>query len=75
MKQKTAWKQLSLNRGILLKGTARKIISQEGGFFNFLRLLISVYLRLMENVLTPLAKIVLLPLGVTGAASATYAAI
>ena len=27
------------NRGILLKGTTRKITNEEGGFLNFLRLL------------------------------------
>ena len=44
------------NRGILLKGTTRKITSQEGGFLNFLRPLMTASLSLMKNVLTPLAK-------------------
>ena len=35
------------NRGILLKGT-----SQEGGFLNFLRLLVTAGLPLMKQVLT-----------------------
>ena len=63
------------NRGILLKGTARKIISQEGGFLNFVRPLMAAGLPLMRNVLTPLAKIVVIPLGLTAAASATDTAI
>ena len=63
------------NRGILLKGTTRKTTSQEGGFLNFLRPLITAGLPIMKNVLTPLAKIVLIPLGLTAAASATDAAI
>ena len=40
------------NRGILLKGTTAKITNQKGGFFNFLRPLMSVCLPLMKNVLT-----------------------
>ena len=44
------------NRGILLKGTARKITTQEGGFFNFVRPLMTAGLPLMKSVLTPLAK-------------------
>ena len=63
------------NREILLKGTARKIISQEGGFLNFVRPLMAAGLPLMRNVLTPLAKIVVIPLGLTAAASATDTAI
>ena len=59
------------NRGILLKGTTRKIISQEGGFLNFVRPLMAAGLPLMRNVLTPLAKIVVILLGLTAAASAT----
>ena len=30
------------NKGILFKGTARKITSQEGGFLNFLRSLMQL---------------------------------
>ena len=63
------------NRGILLKGIARKINSQEGGLLSFPAILTWVALRLMKNVLTPLAKGILVPLGLTAAASATDAAI
>ena len=48
------------NRGILLKGTTRKITSQEGGFSNFLRPLLTAGLPLMKSVLIPLAKSLLL---------------
>ena len=58
-----------------MKGNIRKIPSQEGVFLNFLRPLKLVGLPLINNVLTPLAKIVLIPLGLTAAASATDAAI
>ena len=37
------------NRGILLKGSTKKITSQEEGFLNFVRLLISVGLPLMKR--------------------------
>ena len=57
----------SENRRILLKGTARKITSQEGGFPNFLRPLMAAGLLLTKHVLTPLAKSVLIPLGVWAA--------
>ena len=59
----------------LLKGTIRKFPGQEVGFLNFLRPLMSVNLTLIKNILTPLAKSVLVPLGLTKAASATNAAI
>ena len=49
-------------RGILLKGTTRKIISQEGQFVSFLRPLLTAGYPLMRCVLTPLAKNILLPL-------------
>ena len=49
------------NRGILLKGTTRKIIKQEGKFLNFLRPLIATGLHLMKSGLTVLAKVALLP--------------
>ena len=62
------------NRKILLTGTTRKISSQEGGFLKFLRPLLTAGLPLMKNVLTPLAKSVLMLLGLTAAASATDAA-
>ena len=63
------------NRRILFKGTTRKITSQEGGFLNFLRPLMTANLPLMKSELTPLAKIVLLPLGLSGGMSAADAAI
>ena len=59
------------NREILLKGTTDKIISQKEGLFNFLALLTRVGLPLMKIVLTPLAKSVLIPVGLTAAVSAT----
>ena len=49
--------------------------SQERGFLSFLRPLMTAGLPLMKNVLTSLAKSVLVPLGLTVAASATDAAI
>ena len=63
------------NRWILLKGTTKKITSHEEIFLNFLRPLMTARLPLIKNVLTPLAKSVLLSLGVTAAASATDATI
>ena len=63
------------NRGILLKGTTRKITGQEGGFLSFRRSLITAGLPLMKSVLTPLAKSVLLPFGLSVAMSATDVAI
>ena len=53
------------NRRILLEWTTRKISSQEGGFLNFLRPLMTSGLPLMKSVLTPLAKNVLLPFGLS----------
>ena len=58
-----------------MKGTTRKISSQEGGFLNILRSLMTVGLLFMKNVPTALVKSVLLPLGLTAAVSATDAAI
>ena len=63
----------SQNGGILLKGTTRKITSREGRFLNFLRPLMTAGLPLMESVLTPLAKSVLLPLGLSAGMSAADA--
>ena len=51
------------SRGTLLNGTTKKITSLEGVFLNFLRRLMSASLTLMKNVLTQLAKSVLIPLG------------
>ena len=63
------------NKGILLKRTIRKISSQEGGFFEFLRPLMTAGLPLMKNQLIPLAKSVLVHLELTVGASATVPAI
>ena len=63
------------NRGILLKVTTRKITSQEGGYLNFLRPLMTAGLLFMKSVLTSLAKSVLLPLGLSAGMSAADAAI
>ena len=59
------------NRGILIKGTTRKITSQEGGFLNFLQPLMTAGLPLMKSVLALLAKSVLLPFGLSTTMSAT----
>ena len=56
------------NKGILLKGTTRKITSQKGVFLNFLRPLMTAAL------LTPLAKSLLLPFGLLARMSAADAA-
>ena len=40
----------------------KNITSQEGGFFNFLRPLITTGLPLMKNIVMPLAKSFLVPL-------------
>ena len=58
------------NRGILLKVTTRKI-----GLLNFLRPLMIAGLPLMSSVLTPLAKSILLPLGLSAEMSAVDASI
>ena len=58
------------NRGILLKGTSRKITSQKGGFLKFLRALMTGGITLTKSVLTNLGKSVLLPLGLSAAISA-----
>ena len=63
------------SRGTLIKGTTRKITSQEEGFINFLRTLMTAAVPVMKNVLTPLAKSVLIPLGLTAAGSARDAVI
>ena len=55
-----------------MKGTFEKVINQNGRFVGSL---MRVGLLLMNYVLTPLAKNILLPLAVTAAASATDAAI
>ena len=50
-------------------------VSQEGGFLNSLRSLITVGLPIMKNLLTTLGKNVLLPFALAGGMSATDAAI
>ena len=63
------------NGGILLKGTTKRTTSQKGGFLNFFRPLVTTDLPLMKNLLTPLTKSLLVPLGLTTESSATDAAI
>ena len=63
------------SRRILLKGTTKKVTSQEGGFLNIFMPLMTAGLPLMKNVLMPLAISILMPLGLTTAMSATDAAI
>ena len=57
-----------------MEGATGKI-NQKRGLFNFLAQLDRVTLSLMRSVLTPLAKSILVPLGLTAVASATDAAI
>ena len=63
------------NRGILLGGTTRKITSQEGRFFKLPRPLMIAGLPLIKNVLTPFAKSILIPLGLSAGISAADATI
>ena len=63
------------NRGILLKGTTKKITSQEGGFKFFFRQLRTAGLPLIKNVLTPIMKNVMLPFGLSVGMSAVDATI
>ena len=63
------------NRGILWKGTTAKITSQKEGFMNFVRPFLTAGLPLMKSALTPLAKSVLIPFGLSGGTSAADAAI
>ena len=58
-----------------MKGSAKKICCEEGGFLDFLRPLMTACLPLMKSVLTRLIKSVLIPLRLTAAATATTAAI
>ena len=62
------------NTGILLIGTTRKMISQEGRFFNFLRPLMT-FITINEKCTYTIGQSVLVPLGLTAAASATEAVI
>ena len=59
----------------LEKGATRKTTSHGGGFLNFLKPLVAAGLPLMKNLLTPLAKNVLLPFGLSAGMSAVDAAI
>ena len=52
-----------------------KIISQDGGFLNYFRPLITAGLSLIKNVLSPLPKSVLISLELTAAVSGTNATI
>ena len=45
----------------ILKGSTWKITGQKGGFLNLFRPLMTASLPLMKNVLTPLAKSILIP--------------
>ena len=63
------------NRGILFKETTRNIISQERGFLNFLRPLMTAALALMKCLLKPLAKRFLVPLELLATMSGTHAAV
>ena len=63
------------NKRILLKETTRKTSSQEEGFLNFLRPLMVAGLPKLKNLLTPLAKSVLLLFALTAEISKTDSAI
>ena len=63
------------NRGILVKENTRKITSQEGGFFKFLRPLMTVGVLLINRVLIPLDEDVLLLFTLSAGMPATDAAI
>ena len=69
-KDNSAIKSLE-TRWVLLKGITR----QAGGFLNFLRSLITAGLLLMNSVLTPLSKNVVLPFGLSAGMSAADATI
>ena len=58
-----------------MKGITKKINTEEGRFFNFLRSFMAAGLPSMKNELTPLAKSILTPLWLTAGASGTDAAI
>ena len=63
------------NRGIFSNAITEKCGRQEGWLHNFLCQLVKAGLSLMRNVLTPLAKSVLILLGLTASASVVYEAI
>ena len=58
-----------------MKETTGKVISLKGGLLDFLAPLMKVCLPLMKNMFIPLAKSVLVLLGLTAEASATDVAI
>ena len=58
-----------------MKVTTNKFISQKEESLNFVRLLVTACLPLMKIVLTTLVKSILVPLGLTAAASTTNATI
>ena len=65
-----------LSTDIKLSKTQLSKMKQSGGFFGrFLGPLLKTGLSLMKNVIKPLAKSVLIPLGLTAAASAADAGI
>ena len=59
----------SLEKGILSKKNNRKIRCQKEGFLDFLRPLLTTGLPLMEILLTPLVRSILMPLGLLAAVS------
>ena len=63
------------NREILVKENTRKITSQEGGFFKFLRPLMTVGVLLINRVLIPLDEDVLLLFTLSAGMPATDVAI
>ena len=59
-----------------MKGTTEKAVNQKGGFLNNVPgPLMRVGSPLVKNIFTPLSKPVMIPLGSTAVASATYTAI
>ena len=58
-----------------MKGAIKKLVVKNEEFLYFFRPLMSASLPIMKNVLTPLAKSVLIPLGLIATASATDAVI
>ena len=63
------------NERSLLQGTTRKITSEERRLLSFLGPLMTTGLPLMKSVLTPLAKNVSLPFGLSAAMSETDSSI
>ena len=64
-----------VNKGILFRGTTRKITNQEWGFLDFLRPLMKAALPLMRSVLTPLGNTFSISLELLGGMSAADVAI